>query len=26
MTYKSFSQLEVNGKNFKAVNFDGIGS
>ncbi|PRO69716.1 aconitate hydratase AcnA [Alteromonas gracilis] len=26
MTYKSFSQLEVNGKSFKAVNFDGIGS
>ncbi|WP_333973415.1 aconitate hydratase AcnA [Alteromonas mediterranea] len=26
MTYKSFSQLEVNGKNFKAVNFDGMGS
>ena len=26
MTYKSFSQLEVNGKNFKAVNFDSIGN
>ena len=26
MTYKSFSQLDVNGKNFKAVNFDSIGS
>lgn len=26
MTYKSFSQLKVNGKTFKAVNFDTIGS